>query len=317
MSEPSFKGVNYSLRPSKTIQRGLVFEGLRALRDDLDWSKASYVGMGSIWFTDFVLAHRALGLNRMVSIESHSIGYQRAVFNKPYRFIRMKEGFTFDVVPTLYEDEVRFPNNPAIMWLDYDSALDDDKLDELRYVVEKATADSVLLVTFDASDRHYGVLDERGANLRDLFGNLAPQRFKASELAGLKLGITLADLVEKLLRSASLKARKVNPGIPAFKIVYQDGATMVTVGVVFPRQEKRDRVARRVASVNWPGRPDAPVIAPHLTMKEASALQANLPVRAPMTRRDVRRLGFDLEDEQIEAFAKFYRHYPTFAQVFS
>jgi hypothetical protein len=318
MSEPSFKGVNYSLRPSKTIQRGLVFEGLRSLREDLDWSRASYVGMGSIWFTDFVLAHKALGLKRMVSIESHPIGFRRAVFNKPYSFIRMKEGLTYDVVPTLYENEIRFPGNPAIVWLDYDSELDEDKLDELRYVVENATDDSVLLVTFNSNERHYGnEPGDRVEALQELFGNLAPQRMKGSEVTGLKFAATMADLTEKLMRSTSLRARKANPCVPAFSIVYQDKATMVTVGAVFPHREREARVKKRVDGRNWPAKPDAPVIAPHLTSKEASVLQANLPLRGEITRQDIRRLGFDLEEEQIEAFAKFYRHYPVFAQVFS
>ena len=53
----SFDAVNYSLRPSKTIQRQLVFEGVRMLQVALDPVKA-YIGFGSIWFTDFVMAHK-------------------------------------------------------------------------------------------------------------------------------------------------------------------------------------------------------------------------------------------------------------------
>jgi hypothetical protein len=318
MSDPSFKGVNYSIRPSKTIQRGLVFEGLRALKEDLDWAKASYVGMGSIWFTDFILAHKALGLNRMVSIESHPIGFRRASFNKPYRFVRMKEGFTYDVIPSLYEHEARFPKNPAIVWLDYDQGIDDDKLDEIRYVVDNATDDSVLLVTFNANDHHYGndPASRIGA-VRDLFGNLVPQQLKGSRVSGLRLGNTLADLTENVMLSTSLKIRKVNPCVPAFRLVYQDSATMVTVGAVFPRADRHATVKRRVTNRAWVGRPSDPVIAPHLTSKEASILQANLPLRSTLNRQDVQALGFDLEEEQIKAFSNFYRHYPMFAQIIS
>ena len=32
----SFDSVNYSLRPSKSVQRGLVFEGLRAISNVID-----------------------------------------------------------------------------------------------------------------------------------------------------------------------------------------------------------------------------------------------------------------------------------------
>jgi hypothetical protein len=65
---PSFDAVNYSLRPSKSIQRQLVFAGVRALQDSLDPAQV-YVGFGSIWFTDFVMAHKMLRIDDMVSIE--------------------------------------------------------------------------------------------------------------------------------------------------------------------------------------------------------------------------------------------------------
>lgn len=318
MSEPSFKGVNYSIRPSKTIQRALVFEGLRSLQEYLNWSKASYVGMGSIWFTDFILAHKILGISRMVSIESNEIGYRRAVFNKPYSFVRMKNGYTYDIIPLLYESEVRFPTNPAIIWLDYDEAIDNDKLDEIRYVVENATEDSVLLVTFNGNESRYGAdVMERQQAVRDLFGNLTPHKLKGSSVSGLNLGKTLAELTEKVIVSASVKIRKANGGLPAFRIVYQDSATMVTVGAVFPGTATKAAVKKKINSKTWTGSPKNPVVAPHLTSKEASILQASLPIRSMLTREDIQELGFDLEEEQIEAFSYFYKYYPTFAQIIS
>lgn len=318
MADPSFKGVNYSIRPSKTIQRALVFLGLRSLQEHVNWTKASYVGMGSIWFTDFVLAHKTLGLNRMVSIEGHEIGFRRAVFNKPYRFVRMKNGLTYDVIPTLFENEVRFPVNPAIIWLDYDEAVDEQKLDEIRYVVENATDDSVLLVTFNCKDSKYGnTVFERQERIQELFGNFTPQKIKGGRVSGLNLGKTLGELTEKVMTSTSLKIRKTNDCVPAFRIVYQDSATMVTVGAIFPRASKRAAVKKTVSAKSWTGRPENPVVAPHLTSKEASILQANLPIRGNLTREAVQNLGFDLEEEQIAAFSAFYRYYPTFAQIIS
>ena len=315
MSKSSFNGVNYSLRPSKTIQRGLVFEGLRRLQEALNWSKATYVGFGSIWFTDFILAHKALNISRMVSIESDNIGYSRARFNKPYRFIRMKYGLSYDKIPQLYE-EVRFPNYPAILWLDYDQRIDSDKLDEIRYIVENATADSVLLVTFDASEKLYGSDPSQVAEyLGVLFDRLAPNNFTREQVRKFGLATTLANLTRDVMISASSKARKSNECLPAFNIVYQDKATMVTVGAAFPSPTTRDDVRRAIAASTWPGVVAEPIIAPHLTSKEASVLQSNLPAGLGMSRDAVRDLGFDLEEEQIKAFERFYRHYPTFAQI--
>ena len=79
----SFDIVNYSLRPSKGIQRQIVFDGIRMLKSRLELSEMIYVGLGSIWFSDFVQAHKSLDIRRMVSIEADDTGYCRARFNKP------------------------------------------------------------------------------------------------------------------------------------------------------------------------------------------------------------------------------------------
>ena len=54
----SFNIVNYSLRPSKSIQRQIIFDGVRTLQ--LNWAhdQAVYIGLGSVWFTDFIMAHK-------------------------------------------------------------------------------------------------------------------------------------------------------------------------------------------------------------------------------------------------------------------
>jgi hypothetical protein len=315
MSSPSFNAVNYSLRPSKTIQRGVVFEGLRQLQEDLDWSRATYLGFGSIWFTDFVLAHRVLRITRMVSVECHPIGFRRAQFNKPYSFVRVKEGLSLDVIPELYR-EARFPTHPIIAWLDYDAELDLNKVDELRFMVENAQPDSVLLVTFDVSEKRYGSsIDERRDELRNLFGRAMPVNLGKAALRGAGLARTLAKMTEGLLKSTSVRMRKENGCELAFRIAYRDKATMLTIGAVFPSAQNRAATRKRIRSAKWAGVIDGIIEAPHLTFKEASALQAALPLHGGMNRTRVQNLGFDLEYNQIEAFSEYYRYYPTFAQV--
>lgn len=316
MKPPSFTAVNYSLRPSKTIQRGLVFDGLRQLQERLDWRKVSYVGFGSIWFTDFILAHKVLGISKMYSIEANEIGYRRARFNKPYSFVRVKLGYSYDVLPEMYS-QVQFRQAPSIVWLDYDGKLTEDMTDELRNMVGYATEDSVLLVTFDASEKHYGNPEEALESLTELFGINATRRLRKSDVRGIKLAQTMADLTSNLLANASIRMSKSNECVPAFKIVYKDKATMVTVGAVFPAPERLVAIRRRVAGAKWPGTVPEPVVAPHLTSKEVAILQSKLPAAKSMSRTDVQALGFDLEEEQIQAFRQFYRHYPTFAQIIS
>ena len=44
------------------------------LQAHLHLERLAYIGLGSIWFTDFVLAHKVLEVDDMISIEQHDIG---------------------------------------------------------------------------------------------------------------------------------------------------------------------------------------------------------------------------------------------------
>ena len=65
----SFDVVNYSLRPSKSIQRQIVFNGIRLLMERMKLECPVYIGFGSVWFSDFLVAHKMLGINDMRSME--------------------------------------------------------------------------------------------------------------------------------------------------------------------------------------------------------------------------------------------------------
>ena len=92
---------------------------------------------------------------------------------------------------------------------------------------------------------------------------------------------------------------------------------MVTVGGVLAAKGAAGITTALVESVAWLGKPMKPIVAPHLTFREASALQSKLPCADALSRAVVQALGFDLAEEQIEAFQAYYRHYPSFAQIVS
>ncbi len=96
----SFESVNYTIRPNKNIERKLVFEALRVLRSSIPLNGYRYVGLGSLWFVDFILAHRYLSINNMVCIE-YETEAERVEFNRPYDCIEVLRGNTTDVLPTI------------------------------------------------------------------------------------------------------------------------------------------------------------------------------------------------------------------------
>lgn len=311
---PSFNAINYSLRPSKSIHRQVVFDGLSRLISHMHLRDIVYVGMGSIWFTDFVLAHRILKIKDMISIEKDDIGKSRAEFNAPFSTIAVKHGTCSEKLPELCSDE-HLRARPWIIWLDYDYEFNENIASDLRFIVENAPLNSVVLVTFNGVESRYGKLPERASNLKGIFGNVAPDSIPRDRLQKSPMQETLSDLSLRFLKAAALEKARPGGFVEAFKIVYSDSSPMITIGGILPAPDALG-MSRAVANgASWPGRPARPIVAPHLTIKETIALQKALPSETALSRTEVQAMGFDLEADQIEAFQKYYLQYPSFAQI--
>jgi len=310
----SFNMVNYSLRPSKSIQRQLVFDGVRYLQTELDLEHMIYVGFGSIWFTDFVMAHKLLGIRDMVSIEANEIGYRRALFNVPFATVTVKEGYSGTVLPQMFAD-TSLRDRPWLVWLDYDYELNEAVREDLKSIIENAPANSILLCTINGLDRKYGQAQERPQRVREILGDVVPDNLVKDACKGDAMQETLATLVLDYMTSAAAEMARPGGFVPAFRIVYQDGAPMVTVGGVLPAKGAARVASDAVGQLDWPCRPSSSIKAPHLTMREAAVLQAQLPSDQRLTSARVQELGFDLEEHELEAFETYYRQYPAFAQI--
>ena len=310
----SFDTVNFGLRPSKSIQRQIVFGGIRLLLGHLDVREAVYVGLGSIWFVDFVMAHKILSINDMVSIEENDVGYLRARYNSPFATVDVRRGSSSEVLPGLCAD-TSVNARPWVLWLDYDRRFDEDASDDVRLIVENAPENSIMLTTFNAAEVKYGAANERPDRLRELFEGVVPANLSKNQCKDDKMQRTLADLAIKSMKAIAVEARRPGGFVPAFRIVYRDTAPMVTVGGVLPSESNRRRAESRIKESDWRCRPEASITAPHLTIREAMALQSMLPDPQGLTRGVVKALGFDLEEDQIRVYEQYYREYPWFAEV--
>ena len=316
---PSFDVINYSLRPAKSIQQQLVFDGIRRLGQELGFDDTPYIGLSSVWFTDFILAHKVLGIRQMISIEREEIALARARFNRPFRTVTVEEGEAGEVLQRLYgEPDLR--DRPWIVWLDYDGALDERMLDDLRSIIEDAPSNTIMLTTFNAHEGSYARLandgvQERREQLAELFGAAFPDDVPQKGLKGGRLVNLLADLtLEKFAEYANGSGR-TGGFQQAFRMVYADGAPMVTVGGILPSRGNRTVIRGVVENADWHCILDEAIEAPPLTTLEALALQAQHPRDAPLTRAEVQSLGFDLREDQLRTFARYYRQYPSYARI--
>ena len=310
----SFNVVNYSIRPSKTIQRQIVFEGVRELQTSLGLQEMVYIGLGSIWFTDFILAHKFLGIDDMISIEKSEIGHRRATFNAPFATVRVLHGTSLNLLPELCRDEL-IRERPWIIWLDFDGAFDEDHRDDIRSVIEGAPENTLFLLTFNGQDWRYGKLDERPNRLRQLFGDVVPDDLTKRACKKETMPETIATMTINYMQSVAMEMARAGGFLPAFRTIYRDTATMVTVGGFLPTEQSRNIAATVVSDANWRCCPGKCIVAPHLTLRETLSLQSKLPDQEGLSRLIVQSLGFDLEDEQIAAFEKYYKEYPAYAQI--
>lgn len=308
--------VNYSLRQNKSIERSIVFDGARLIVDRLRLTDLVYVGLGSVWFSDFHQAHRQLDIETMVSIEADDITHARALYNAPYRTVKVLKGVSDEIIPDLLaRDSLR--NRPWMVWLDYDRTIDEQKLQELTDLVVALPADSFLITTFSATGGPYGKQPaSRPARLKQLFGDAAPEDLDVDECKEEALARVLAQATQDFLLTKALDYSRPGAYVPAFRLTYKDGTPMVTVGGFLPSVANQAEAAAATADASWVGIVDNTIDTPPLTAKESLALQEALPAAsAPLTRADVQTMGFDLEDGQVESFQRHYLRYPTFSQL--
>jgi len=312
----SFETINYSLRPSKSVQRGLIFDGLKSLSMEMELHDLVYIGFGSIWFTDFIKAHKYLNIDDMVSIESDEIGFRRAEFNKIYRTITLKHGFSGEILPELLEiDNLRA--RPWIVWLDYDNALDESVVEDIQWLVVNAPRNSILMFTFSANVSAYGRLKHRPERIQTLLGSVVPDDLPKEACDTATLPLTLSKYVMDFLASEVADAARPGGFVRAFKVPYADSASMVTVGGILPTNDTvavaRDVVARE----KWGCILDEMIQAPQMTLKEIATLQAEMPCVENLSRERIQEIGFDLKENQIRSFQRFYKYLPSFAEVVS
>ena len=293
-----------SLRPSKSIQRQVILDGVRLLLGRISiWSVWYISAFGSIWFTDFVMAHKVLGVDDMRSIEGNEIGYRRAVYNSPYATVLVWQGFSYDVLPTLYGEEA-IAARPWMVWLDYDYDLNESVRDDIRSVVENAPANSILLVTFNGMENKYGQAAERPARLQQLLGAVVPDDLpkracKDEQMAGNASGKFYARFHE-IRGRRSCSAWWFCTCLPRH---IQGCCSHGDCRRHIACEGSSSHCTSDIVGQNVRGRADrSPLGLRTLTIREAVSLQSQLPCTEHLSRELVQRLGFDLVEEHIESF---------------
>lgn len=314
----SFEAINYSLRPNKCVERKIIFETLMGLSSDFDFTKYQYLGMGSMWFVDFILAHKNLGIEDLVSFELADYS-PRAIFNRPYNNIRVFPGPVSEGITTI--DWVK----PAIVWLDYDCGPENSAVfEDSATVASKINPGSILMVTVNA---HMGRVPNKNAEGEDLtrhqglkfiLGDAAPseEEFKFINLKNYHN--VLATCLTRHIERAHRRSGRGGKYVSFLNYYYKDNAPMITVGGMFVDETNEDKLKanRCYSGSKYIGPGLYPIQVPPLTHRERISLDALLPTAQSLKEEDIlARLGFRLPQDQLDDYAKFYKLYPSYGEV--
>ncbi|MBI8694020.1 hypothetical protein JEZ65_21610 [Pseudomonas aeruginosa] len=314
----SFRKIDYSLRPAKYAERKMLVDVFRRLTPFQAIEDYCYVGFGSVWFSDFILFHKSLGIKNMVSIEESEGARERFEENRPFQ-IKMEFSNSATALPRLDWSQ------RTIAWLDYDDTLVTSMLQDIRSVAARAVSGSILAVSVQCM-KAKALIEYHAENdpskesaierLRQTFGrSRVPDDTQDEDLAGWPYGTLCRNIIKTEIELA-LSDRNTNPEtamqfLPICEIEYQDDARMTTMVGIFVSPDEMSRY--ELCSFNKldfipPDNKAIRIEMPKLTIRELRKIEQQLPKTDGMELS----LG-SIPPSDAEKFCKMYRYFPNFA----
>lgn len=320
MREHSLHRINYAVRPNKNVQRKLIIETLRNLKPEFGIRNYVYIGLGGMWFIDFILMHKHLDIYNMVSIEWEE-NAKRAEFNKPYACISVEAGETTLVLP-----ELKLAENRSIIWLDYNDSIDGPVIDDTRIICNNAMSGSIVLVTLNSNfSRLKKIRDPNNKllNNEDTFRyytkDLAPTKIPNKIFQKQNYPKFLASFIFNIVGHFIFKSGRGERFYPLFNYYYNDGSPMITVGGMIGNESDKTRLEkfREKNTLNYLGdeKNQRKITVPQLTPKEKIELDRLLPSNNPLKLNKLKKKGIELKDEELKSYWQFYRYYPIFGEI--
>lgn len=331
--------VPYNLRQNKAVERAVFIDLLQRVSRSthLHIQDYTYVGFAGPFSEDFKLAHSALGITRLISIEDDAHVYRRQKWNSPIACIDYRH-----VTARNFIDAFE-PEGPVIAWLDFTTASDVGiQLDQAVMLISKLAPYDVFKITLNANERTLEPSPRPEEDHQFIAAMITELRRRLANHLPAGVQLTDEDLdrtgYPKLLLLAIESAVKAGlegkPGHyfqPLASFVYADSEQQMLThtGIILPDSTDRKlfldqtRIARwNLATTNWSSPRTNPIriSIPEMSVRERLHIDKRLPTKAPseLTKSLGIRLAKGSEDKTRKALASykmFYRHYPFFSRV--
>jgi hypothetical protein len=221
--------IMYDLRPSKQIERKLVFDTIgNCARHVPDIASLPFIGMGGFRFVDFLVANKAVSTSTFISIEHDSDIVPRCEYNKPFTSITVRNESVHDFLIS------GGTKSRAVVWLDYESGLTEDMLDEIQILTGTIPPGSFVFVTCKAlPDRSLRGKGQKRTReyYQDQLGTFA-LNFPEEAYSKNNFPSTAARLLRNILADG-FSGRSEGEYLPYLRLIYSDSNPMATVGGYF------------------------------------------------------------------------------------
>lgn len=317
VSEDSFDKISYYLRPKKQIERKIFIEILRTMQlkfDGFDFSSYNYVGMGSVYYYDYLLFHKYLSIKNMVSFDAAD-NPERFEYNKPYEFINF-ENLTSTEFLKNYTSSIN-----SLIWIDYDSRfVDKDEnilyqtlVDDLALICKKTKKNDFFILSINcklSADK-----DVRKLISENLEAYTSPKiisKFFNEKKFKFVVEDVILNLLEEFTKHKSVKFQKL------FSFFYQDGAPMYTIGGVYSNDLQLKTLIDKEFPVLKSQIVDIDV--PHLTYKEKILLDSLISNDVVNNNADFKVIEKKLKEnglnfssiKKLRNYFDFYKYYPQY-----
>jgi len=326
---PSFKKVHYALRPRKQIERKIIIELLRdtTRKINVEISNYGYLGMGSIYYYDFILFHKFLNIASMTSLDSDTC-VNRFEFNKPFDFIDFKNKSTSN-----YLQEYQLATNKnTVTWFDYDSSLlwysskaekfrhSVDILDDIAMIADRSKRYDFFLIIVDVTlPADIFITLPRRKELIDNYRTVLSRKYQNTRnITEANFPYIIQNVILNSIKNVEIgkncKFRKL------FSFYYKDSAPMYTLGGIFDENQFTHRTLKNKFFV-FDEDKITDINTPLLTYKEKLHLDQRIKFiydsiqgkqKEEIEKLITTNLGFELNCVDIKSYLEYYKYYPQY-----
>jgi len=311
-------------RPKKQIERKILIEFFQNMQHELNIniSEYQYIGLGSIYYYDFILFHKYLNIRDMVSLDDKEYS-KRFEFNKPFDFITFKNISTTEFLSNNELDK------KLLIWFDYDSSLISYNKQHESFVSKKGIFDDIRITTNKSKELDLFVLTVNMKIQETLFNSLKfkkafineydeylSQQYKqVKKITFENYPLIIQNIIINIFRNNEkfhpVKFRKL------FSFIYQDTAPMYTIGGIFSKNDPSGKLIKKDSFFEADENKLVDIDVPLLTYCEKMMLDKNIfAIKKNLDSLNeeeiIKMLGFEMESDELKSYLNYYRYYPQY-----